>query len=96
MPLKPSTKKILMLVDGLDITNGVSMTCRELARHWEHTPEEWELHVYGTSVKPLKEVSGQRATITVEKSILRMPVIGYKDMWLCIPIFELLKLMINF
>ncbi|MBN2406170.1 MAG: glycosyltransferase [Elusimicrobia bacterium] len=90
--MKKRDKNVLILVDGLDITNGVSVTCREIARNWFRVDSEWDLMVYGTSVIALKDETYRRACIRVEKSMIRIPVIGYKKMWLSIPIIELLKL----
>ena len=81
-----------MLVDGLDITNGVSVTCREIAEHWAQTFSNWDLLIYGTSVISLKDENYDGACIRVEKSLIQIPVIGYKRMWLSIPIVELFKL----
>jgi 1,2-diacylglycerol 3-alpha-glucosyltransferase len=70
----------------------VSKTCREIAQHWSHKISEWELLIYGTSVKSMQDEEYDGALIRVEKSVIRIPVIGYKEMWLSIPIVELLKL----
>ena len=92
-PDKP--KRILMLVDGLDITNGVSVTAEEIAKHWSIVGSGYQLMVYGTSVVTLKDKTYADACIRVEKSIMRIPVIGYKRMWLSIPVFELMKLFLS-
>ncbi len=85
-------RKVLILVDGLDITNGVSVTCREIAQHWYKTSSDWELLIYGTSVVSLKDENYKGARIRIDKSLIRVPVLGYKRMWLSIPIIEWIKI----
>ncbi|MFH1415880.1 MAG: glycosyltransferase [Elusimicrobiota bacterium] len=85
-------KKVLMLVDGLDITNGVSVTCKEIAKNWHKVSNKWELLIYGTSVRSLDDEKYDGACIRVDRSLIQIPVLGYKRMWLSIPLVELFKL----
>lgn len=82
-------KKVLMLVDGLDITNGVSITCKELAKNWAKANSEWELYIYGSTIISLSNLTYPKANIKSNKGLIRLPVLGYTGMWLSLPIVSL-------
>jgi glycosyltransferase involved in cell wall biosynthesis len=85
--------KVLLLVDRLDHTNGVSVTCRELARNWDITKNDCSLYVFGSSTRKLQISQYGSTTVKTAKSNLRIPFVGYKGFSLPLPIREINRLM---
>jgi len=85
--------KVLLLVDRLDHTNGVSVTCREMAKYWDITKNDCSLYVFGSSTRKLQISRYGSTTVKTAKSNLRIPFVGYKGFSLPFPIREMTRLM---
>lgn len=80
---------IIVVIDCLDMTNGVSITTMELVRHWKNYDPDSRITFYGSGDDPREDRGSGNVMVKYVRGRLRLPLAGYEDQYISFPLKQL-------